>query len=73
MRFQSTNASQDLNFTIMDKTYHVPAGGEVDIDPAHVPYVVSRGVMLEPAKAKPKPKKAEPQPEPKVESKSETK
>ncbi len=77
MKFQNTNAAHDLNFSICGKTYHVPADGEVDVDPAHVPYVTARGLQLEPAKAKPKaaePKKPEPKkPEPKVEPKADPK
>lgn len=58
MKFQNTNASSELNFSVLGKAYKVEAGGEVDVDPAHVPYVIRRGLQLEPAvfkKAEPKP------------------
>lgn len=62
MKFQNTNAVCELNFSVLGKTYKVEAGGEVDVDPAHVPYVIRRGLQLEPAVFKPKPKTDAPKP-----------
>lgn len=59
MKFHNTRVNQELSFTIMDKTYKVDADGEVEIDPAHVPYVISRGVALEPVTRKSAALKAE--------------
>lgn len=66
MKFENTNAQASLSFTICKKTYEVEAGGEVDVDAAHVPYVYSRGLQLAPAQ--PKPRKPTPAPSPKVEN-----
>lgn len=68
MRFHNTRVNQELNFTIMDKTYKVEPDGEVEVDPAHVPYVISRGIALEASYRKTAkvetPRGPEPKPEP---------
>ncbi len=56
MKFQNTNESAELNFSILGETYKVEPGGEVDIIPAHVPWVLRRGLQLKPVMFKPKPK-----------------
>ncbi len=58
MKFQNTNANAELNFSVLGKTYKVDPGAEIEIEPAHVPYVLRRGLQLEPAMFKPKPKAA---------------
>ncbi len=63
MKFVNTNTKAELNFTILGKSYKVVGGEEVEIDPAHVPYVIKRGLQLEVATAKPKLK---PGPKPKA-------
>jgi hypothetical protein len=73
VKLVSTNAVQELNFVIRGKAYQVDPGGEVDVDPAHVPFVFARGIQLEMAKPKPEPApvavKAEPA-KPKLDPKS---
>ncbi len=63
MKFQNTNAQAELNFSILGKTYKVEAGAEVEIEPAHVPWVLRRGLQLEASVLKPKPKAAPAKPE----------
>ncbi len=70
MRFRNT-AQGELDFSICGTTYKVSVGGEVDIAPAHVPYVTSRGIMLAAATKKPAPKPEAPKaeaPKPKPEA-----
>ncbi len=52
MKYTNTEATA-LEFTIMGKTYKVAPHGEVDVDPAHVPLMLRRGVKLELSKPKP--------------------
>ncbi len=74
MKFQNTNAVAELNFSVLGKSYKVEPGGEVDIDPAHVPYVLRRGIQLAPATFKPKAKVVEaPKPEHKQKPKTDHK
>ena len=62
MKFQNTNAVAELNFSVRGTAYKVAPDGEVDIDPAHVPFVISRGLQLAPVAFKPKSKVEAPKP-----------
>ena len=53
MKFHNTNPAYPLDFTVLGKAYVVEPDGEVEIEPAHVPWVLRRGLQLEPAKPKP--------------------
>ena len=45
-KFQN-NGDQHISFTILGEEYEVPPGSVIDVQPAHEPFVRSRGIRIE--------------------------
>lgn len=55
MKFRSTHPSQPLSFEFAGRQYDVPVGGTVEIEAKWLPWIISRGLMLEEAVDEPAP------------------